>query len=134
MIGMRDPERVILDSNSPRNERIMAIFKLGLRGKSEDIELIKEALFHDPSPCVRHEAAFALGETAAMFVVPDLIRAMETDGNPFVVHESALALGTLGDRRALEPLRKLTKHPNPDVSETAEIALERLLSSEETYS
>ena len=96
-------------------------------GSDESVDALLWALFNDPSPIVRHECAFALGETAASRVVPELIRCMQSDSNIFVIHEAALALGTLGDLRAEEPLRALLSHPNPDIVESAEIALERLL-------
>jgi deoxyhypusine monooxygenase len=127
---MINPEAIILDLSQPRNSRIQAAFQLGLRGSTKDIDLLVKAMFTDPSPVVRHECAFALGETAAMFIVPELIKAMQQDNNPFVVHEAALALGTLGDKRALGPLRELCKHHNADLVESAEIAIERLLTDE----
>ena len=127
---MEKYKKILLDVSQPRNSRIQAAFKLGSRGWQEDLDVLIKAMLTDPSPCVRHECAFSLGETAAKQVVPALIQAMENDENPFVVHEAALALGTLGDIRALEPLKRLLSDPNPDIVESAEIAIERLLSEE----
>ncbi len=116
------------DHSLSKEARIQAAFRLMNDGSDESIDALVWALFNDPSPIVRHECAFALGETAASRIVPELIRSMQTDPNIFVIHEAALALGTLGDRRAEEPLRQLLAHPNSDIAESAEIALERLLS------
>lgn len=126
---MKNPKSVLLDPSSTKEQRIQAAFKLINDPSEEAINALIQALFNDPSPIVRHECAFALGETASRNAVPALIKAMETDPNIFVVHEAALALGTLGDPRAEEPLRKLLNHPHPDIVESAEIALERLLTN-----
>ncbi len=126
---MNDPKKILLNHDETKERRIQAAFKLIHDPSEEAVDALTEALFNDPSPIVRHECAFALGETASRKAVPALIKAMESDPNIFVVHETALALGTLGDPRAEEPLRNLLKHPHPDVVESAEIALERLLTN-----
>ena len=51
---------------------------------------------------------------------------MHKDPNPFVKHEAALALATLGNSDASDAIRSLLTHPNPDIVESATIALERL--------
>ncbi len=126
---MKNPREILLDQSETKERRIQAAFKLIHDPSDDAIEALITALFNDPSPIVRHECAFALGETAARKAVPALIKSMETDPNIFVVHEAALALGTLGDPRAEQPLRKLLSHPHPDIVESAEIALERLLTN-----
>ncbi len=129
----KTPKEVLLNHSEPKDARIQAAFRLMNDPSDEALETLIEALFTDPSPIVRHECAFALGETASKKVVPYLIKSMETDPNPFVVHEAALALGTLGDKRAVEPLKKLLNHENPDIKESAEIALERIFADYDNY-
>ncbi len=125
----KNAKNIIFDINESKENRIQASFALMNDGSEEAVHLLVNALFTEPSPIVRHEIAFSLGETASPQAVPNLIKAMEEDENIFVIHEAALALATLGDKRAEEPIRKLLTHPNPDVAESAEIALQRLLSS-----
>ncbi len=124
----KDPKSVIFDLNETKENRIQASFALMNDGSEEAVDCLIKALFSEPSPIVRHEIAFSLGETASPKAVPNLIRVLEEDENIFVIHEAALALATLGDKRAEMPIRKLLKHPHPDVAESAEIALQRLLS------
>ncbi len=126
----KNAKKIIFDMNETKENRIQASFALMNDGSDEAVDCLIKALFSEPSPIVRHEIAFSLGETASPKAVPNLIKVMETDDNIFVVHEAALALATLGDRRAEEPLKKLLNHEHPDVAESAEIALQRLLSNE----
>jgi HEAT repeat protein len=86
-----------------------------------------KAMFTDPSPIVRHECAFSLGETAAPKLAgPYLMQAIENDPHVFVKHEALLALGTLGDKSFVPFIETFLKHSEAEVSESAEIALQRL--------
>ena len=127
----RNAKTIIFDMNETKENRIQASFALMNDGSEEAVDCLIKALFSEPSPIVRHEIAFSLGETASPKAVPNLIKAMKKDPNIFVVHEAALALATLGDKRAEQPLKELLSHPHPDVAESAEIALQRLYSSED---
>ena len=81
----------------------------------------------DPSPIVRHECAFSLGETAhSSLVAPYLMQAVEHDKNIFVRHEALLALGTLGKKEFLPFIKKFLSSPEPEISESAEIAIQRI--------
>lgn len=123
-----DASDIILDPSSSEENRVQAAFVL-LRENSETaINYLLKALEQEIDPIVKHEIIFALGETADKRVIPHLIDHMRNDPNVFVKHEAALALATLGDHSAKHAIRELLDHPNKDVIETAEIALERLLS------
>ena len=81
----------------------------------------------DPSPIVRHECAFSLGETAASKLAGlYLMKAVENDPNVFVKHEALMALGTLGDPSFIPFIKKFLNHPEKDIAESAEIALQRI--------
>ncbi len=47
-----------------KEERIQAAFHLEDAGDDDSIKTMGDALFTEPSPIVRHEIAFALGECA----------------------------------------------------------------------
>jgi len=57
---------------------------------------------------------------------PYLIQAIQTDKSIFVVHEALLALATLGDAKFIPFIKQYLHHSNPEIAESAEIALERL--------
>lgn len=120
-------KKIILDLNATKEERIQAAFHLENAGDDESVKIMGKALFGEPSPIVRHEIAFSLGETA----YPDLaskylMKAIEEDENIFVVHEALLALATLGKKEFIPFVKKFIKDPKPEISESAEIALQRL--------
>jgi len=53
---------IVLDLTKTKEERIQAAFHLENATDRENIGKLAKALFTDPSPIVRHEFAFALGE------------------------------------------------------------------------
>ncbi len=120
----------ILLDKTPQNkeQRIQASFLLMNDASTESVELLIDSLHSEPSPIVRHEIIFSLGESIHYKVVPELINVLETDPNFFCVHESLLALGTIGDHSAERSIRKFLTHDNPEIVESAEIGLERLFS------
>src|SRR3989344_732234 len=92
-----DYVKIVLDLGKTMEERIQAAFHLEHAKKDESIEALVKALFTDPSPIVRHEVAFSLGETAhPKLAAKYLMKSVETNKNVFVRHESILALATLG--------------------------------------
>lgn len=119
--------KIILDLNATKEERIQAAFHLENAGDDESVEIMGKALFSEPSPIVRHEIAFSLGETSH----PDLaskylMKAVEEDKNIFVRHEAILALATLGKKEFIPFVRKFLNDPELEITESAEIALQRL--------
>ena len=114
-------------SNSNKERRIQAAFVLMNDASADSVSCLIEALHKEPSAIVKHEIVFSLGECIAYQVVPDLIKTLEYDTNDFVIHETLLALGTLGDSIAKDSIKNFLSHPNPNIAESAEIALDRLL-------
>jgi len=122
-----NPKKDILDLKKSKDARIQAAFKLENIADDESIDALSKALFTDPSPIVRHECAFALGETAyPKCAGPALMRAIENDKSVFVRHEALLALATLGDLSFIEFIEKYLDDSDPSISESAEIAIQRL--------
>lgn len=120
---------IILDI-APENKekRIQASFLLMENASTESVDILIQALHKEPSPIVKHELIFALGECIDYRVVPELINILTSETNFFTIHESLLALGTLGDIRATDAIKKFLTHSDAGIVESAEIALERLLS------
>ena len=120
----------ILANTAPENKekRIQASFLLMDNASTESVDLLLQSLHREPSSIVKHELIFSLGECIDYRVVPELMKVLKIDSNFFSVHESLLALGTIGDSQAEPSIRNFLSHSDPGISESAEIALERLLS------
>lgn len=122
-----DYANIVLDLNKSKEERIQAAFHLENATKDENIQKLVKALQTDPSPIVRHEFAFSLGETASMDIAaPALMKAVEEDKNVFVRHEAILALATLGKEEFVPFIEKFLDDPEIEMAESAEIALQRV--------
>lgn len=120
---------VVLDLTKSMEERIQGAFQLENAKKEENILKLVKGLFTDPSPIVRHEFAFSLGETGRGDLVGKYLKkSVEEDKNLFVRHESILALSTLGDKEFIPFVKKFLNAPEKEMSESAEIALQRLMS------
>ena len=123
----RDRQIDVLSSNeSLQEERIQALFQLMNIADSKSLDAIVRCLMEDPCEIVRHEAAFVLGEAAAVDRREDLIKAVERDASGIVKHESILALGTIADERDVPFLKSLLSSKVRLVSESAKIALQRI--------
>ncbi len=117
----------VLDLTKSKEERIQAAFHLESALKDENILKLAKALETEPSPIVRHEIAFSLGETAhPTIATPALMKAVEFDKNLFVRHEAILALATLGKKEFIPFVKKFLNEPEIEMAESAEIALQRL--------
>ncbi len=126
-MAVKNYKKIILDPKSSKDQKIQAAFKLENIADESSIKAIAKAMLTDPSPIVRYECAFSLGETAAAKQAgPFLMKAVETDTSPFVRHEAMMALGTLGDPSFIPFVKKFLTDSDPNISESAEIALERL--------
>ena len=123
----KELREVILDLSKSKEERIQAGFKLENAIEDESIRKLGKALLTEPSPIVRHEFAFSLGETShKKIAIPYLMKAVEGDKNIFVRHESLLALATLGDKSVIPFIEKFINSDELEIKESAEIALQRL--------
>lgn len=89
----------------------------------------------EPSPLLKHELAYCLGQTRKAEAVESLVQVLEDRGQDAMVrHESAEALGAIGDtgHEQAESVRRLLRRCWEDeseervVRETCEIAVGRL--------
>lgn len=123
----KDYARIVLDLNKNQEERIQAAFHLENAKDDDSILALCRGLMTDPSPIVRHEFAFSLGETAhPSLAAKYLMKAVEEDENVFVRHEAVLALATLGKEEFIPFIERFVNDPEPEMAESAEIALQRI--------
>ena len=123
----KDFAKTVLDLTKTKEERIQAAFHLENALNDESIRKLGKALLTEPSPIVRHEFAFSLGENAKPKIAsPYLMKAVETDKNIFVRHEAILALATLGKQEFKNFIKRFLKDSEPEMAESAKIALQRL--------
>ena len=95
---------------------------------AHSLVLFCEILKNDPSPVLRHEAAFLLGVSMNKKALPVLLDACIKDSSALVRHEALEAIGDLGIRneKVKKILKQLCTNKNPFIKDTAEIALSTL--------
>ena len=117
---------VLNDCSKALDERFRALFTLRGIATREAIEQISRG-FSDPSVLLKHECAYCLGQigdTAALSVLVGVLNDLQQD--PMVRHEAGEALGAIGDPSVRNILEKYSLDAVPEVSETCQIALERI--------
>jgi deoxyhypusine monooxygenase len=114
----------LLDRSLPMFQRMRAVFSLRNRGGPEAVEALAAA-FEDPSALLRHELAYVLGQMGDPHAVPFLTAVLRKEGEHVMVrHECAEALGAIGQPESVPVLRQYLSDPNPEVSESCEVALD----------
>lgn len=114
----------LLDTSLPMFQRMRAVFALRNQGGADAVDALAAA-FADPSALLRHELAYVLGQMQDAHAVPHLIRVLSQDDEHVMVrHEAAEALGAIGEEEAVPVLKKYLEDPNPEVSESCEVALD----------
>jgi deoxyhypusine monooxygenase len=114
----------LLDTGLPMFQRMRAVFALRNAGGAAAVEALCAA-FQDPSALLRHEIAYVLGQMQDPHAVPTLIEVLSRQSEHVMVrHEAAEALGAIGDEAAVPVLQAYLSDPNPEVSESCEVALD----------
>lgn len=116
----------LLDLTEPIAKRTRAAFYLRTLGTSEAMNVIVEALGQrQDTALMRHELAYILGQMGNSAVCSTLAEILDTEGEDVLVrHECAEALGAIGHASATATLNKHKNHPEKDISETCQIALD----------
>ena len=117
---------VLNDRDKPLDERFRALFTLRGIATREAIQQISNC-FSDPSALLKHECAYCLGQigdTAALSVLTDVLGDLQQDS--MVRHEAGEALGAIGDPKVKDILEKYSTDSSREVSETCQVALERI--------
>ncbi len=107
-------------------DKIQYIFNSLNVNSVEYLENVKYLLKNDPSPIVRHEAAYIFGELKNEECSISLLKAINTDSNRFVIREALLALSNRGEIKYKSEIKKLLTHSDSDMVDTAIISLQRL--------
>jgi len=117
---------IILDHERSKEERTQAAFHLAGRQDENALEALIKAVLTDPSCIVRHECAFVLGDKRKPYLGKYLAKTVKEDSSNIVIHEELSAFGTLGDPSYILLIRESINYPDVIVSETAEMAIERI--------
>ncbi len=116
----------LLDRELAMFQRMRAVFALRNVGGAAAVDALAEA-FEDPSALLRHEIAYVLGQMGDAHALPHLSRVLATeDEHVMVRHEAAEAMGAIGDASSRPVLERYLADPNPEVSESCEVALDLL--------
>ncbi|CAI2342509.1 unnamed protein product [Caenorhabditis sp. 36 PRJEB53466] len=114
------------DVKRPLKARFRALFILRNTGCDRSVEWIGKCL-NDESALLKHELAYCLGQMQNKSAIPTLVNVLEDEKQePMVRHEAGEALGAIADPSVKEILQKYAHDPCPEVSETCQIALERV--------
>ncbi len=117
---------ILLDEEEKMFERMRTIFSLRNNRSREAVTALCQG-FSVESALLRHELAYVLGQMQDSLAVPTLIRVLSDEEEHVMVrHEAAEALGAIGDMAAKSTLEKFLTNPNPEVSESCEVALDLL--------
>lgn len=112
-------QRKLTDEN--REVRMAVCDALGVCSDDRVVECLLLGL-DDPDPWVRVRCAEKLGARKAAGAIPKLVAMLE-DANTLVVIKAAQALGMIGGEAAFRALFTLFEHPDQDVRESAEEAV-----------
>lgn len=124
---IRQYASILCDGTQPLKRRFRALFALKNLGGPDSVHAIG-ACFNDPSALLKHELAYCLGQMRHTAALPVLINVLaDTSQEPMVRHEAGEALGAIGDPSCLDVLRKFAQDPAPEVSETCQLAIKRIL-------
>ncbi len=118
---------IVVDHSRSKEERVQSAFQLAGNRDPDSLDALIKAMLTDPSPVVRHECAFVLGETKLFHIGKYLMQAVENDSSSIVKHEALSSLGSLGDPSSIPFIEKYLDHPDATVRDSAEMARERIL-------
>lgn len=114
----------LTDTHLPMFQRMRCVFTLRNLGGPAAVEALA-ACFDDPSALLRHEVAYVLGQMQDPHAVPFLTAVLEKPHEHVMVrHECAEALGAIGRKESIPVLERFRKDPNPEVSESCDVALD----------
>lgn len=117
------------DINESLARRFRVLFTLRNIVCNESIDAIAKSLIEDDSDLLKHECAYCMGQMKDPYAIPYLIKTIKDEQqHPMVRHEAGEALGAIGkyDEEILQLLKDYSKHKVPELSETCQLALDRL--------
>ncbi|CAF3684145.1 unnamed protein product [Rotaria sordida] len=130
---------MLIDTSLPLKLRFRILFTLknldsqGQKNQLEKTSDVVEAIsraFNDTSALLKHECAYCLGQMDNKNAITKLIQVLnDSNEDAMVRHEAGEALGALGcfdNQDVIDALTKQSQNPRAEISETCQIALDRL--------
>lgn len=116
----------LVNDEIPLFQRMRNVFSLRNDGSDESCLALCHG-FNSKSALLRHELAYVLGQMQNNVALPSLIERLDDlQEHVMVRHEAAEAMGAIGDISVKQVLEKHLTDPNPEVSESCEVALDLL--------
>jgi len=131
--NIEDVGKVLNDTSQSLCTRFRALFMLKNLGGDDSVNEITRCLMSNlnGSDLLNHELAYCLGQMQNTTALDTLNLVLDNTNNSTITrHEAAEALGAIGSRQSLEILAKYKNDPIQAVSETCQLAYERIISSE----
>jgi HEAT repeat protein len=123
----QDPEDLALALEGLKNpdpeERSDAV--LDIEPEGPGLQYLLEVVTDDPDPEVRIAAVSQLGDSESPEAITGMLTALN-DANSEVILEAIDGLEYSADQNAIGNLEKLLQHPDPEVREAAEDAIDYL--------
>lgn len=118
---------ILQDENSSGCLKIASIFELMNIADQESLQALYKCIREDSCELVRHEAVFALGETAPEENTTKFLKqTLETDDSLVVKHECLMSLGTIGDKEDIDFISEYVKSPLFEIKCSAQSAIDRI--------
>lgn len=117
------------DTKESLAQRFRVLFTLRNIVCNQSIDAIAKSLLEDDSDLLKHECAYCMGQMKDPHAIPYLVATIKDESqHPMVRHEAGEALGAIGryDEEILRLLKDYSTHKVPELSETCQLALDRL--------
>ena len=121
--------KILASEKESLAKRFRALFTLRNIVCSDSIDTIGEVLLNDDSALLKHECAYCMGQMKDPYAIPYLVATVKDEKqHPMVRHEAGEALGAIGKHtdEILDLLKAYSKHNVRELSETCDLALDRL--------
>jgi len=124
--SVADLRTILCNENEKMFQRMRALFALRNIGGTHSVDALAAA-YDSKSALLKHEIAYVMGQMQDPHAVPHLIERLEDrEEDVMVRHEAAEALGAIGDRTALDVLKRFVDDDEVVIAESCEVALDLL--------
>jgi HEAT repeat protein len=119
--------KILQNKNLSGCIKIAAIFELMNIADQDSLQALYKCIREDECELVRHEAVFALGETAPEKNTTKFLKnTLESDDSLVVKHECLMSLGTIGDKEDIKFIEPYTKSTLFEIKCSAQSAIDRI--------
>ena len=124
--SVADLRTILCNEHEKMFARMRALFALRNIGGTDSVDALAAA-YDSNSALLKHEIAYVMGQMQDPHAVPHLIERLEDrEEDVMVRHEAAEALGAIGDRTALDVLKRFVDDDEVVIAESCEVALDLL--------